>query len=85
MISLRVQESLFNPTNSNDEPQNLLADEETSMGSQDLNDAPSIDLPSGDSSPQCSESVNQRNQVLRRSTRSNKGVPLLRFGHAFSH
>ena len=70
---------------SNDEPRNLLADEETSMGLQDLNDAPSIDLPSGNTSPQCSESVNQNNQVLRRSTRSNKGVPPLRFGHAFSH
>ena len=70
---------------SNDEPQNLLADEETSMGLQDLNDAPRIDLPSGDTSPQCSEPVNQNNRGMRRSTRFNKGVPPLRFGHAFSH
>ena len=36
----------------NDKPENLLVDEETLMALQDLNDALSIDLPSGDTSPQ---------------------------------
>ena len=70
---------------SNDEPEDLLAAEETSMASQDVNDGSSIDLPSGDASLQYSEPVNQNNRVLRRLTRSNEGVPPLRFGHAFSH